>query len=164
MSDAVPTLPLANIDAPTVVGWREWAYLPELHLEPIRAKVDTGAKTCALHAFYVEPFMKAEQPWVRFGMHPVAKRNDIVVHCEAPLADHRPVTDSGGHRELRYVIVTPIRLGSRLFSAEITLTDRESMQYRMLLGRNALSGFLVDPTRSYCLGRYRRSAKRNDRA
>lgn len=161
MSDAANITPLSSVDAATVVGWREWAHLPQLHLEPIRAKVDTGAKTCALHAFYVEPFMKQEQAWVRFGMHPVARRSDIVVHCEAPLADRRPVVDSGGHCELRYVIETSVRLGSRIFSAEITLTDRETMQYRMLLGRNALSGFLVDPTRSYALGRYRRTVKRD---
>lgn len=140
---------------PLTLGWREWAYLPQLHLEPIRAKVDTGAKTCALHAFYIEPFVNDGRAWVRFGMHPIARRKDVVVHCQAPLADRRQVTDSGGHRERRYVIETELQLGGRRFDAEITLTDRETMRYRMLLGRNALHGFVIDPGRSYCLGRRR---------
>lgn len=144
-----------NEQPPLMLGWREWAYLPELHLEPIRAKVDTGAKTCALHAFYIEPFDRDGQGWVKFGMHPIARRKDVVIHCQAPLADRRAVTDSGGHRELRYVIETQLRLGTREFGIEITLTDRETMQYRMLLGRNALRGFVIDPSRSYCLGRNR---------
>lgn len=138
-----------------LLGWREWAWLPALHLEPIRAKIDTGAKTCALHAFYVEPFQRDDRRWVRFGMHPVARRKDREVHCEAPLMDRRQVTDSGGHAEMRYVIETPLRLGAQEFPVEITLTDRETMQYRMLLGRNALQGFIIDPARSYCLGRHR---------
>lgn len=138
----------------TVLGWREWMTLPALGLGPIKAKVDTGAKTCALHAFYVEPFERDTRPWVRFGVHPLQQRLEPTVHCESPLVDHRQVTDSGGHRELRYVIETDLEIGGQRFAAQVTLTDRESMRFRMLLGRNALGNrFLVDSARSFCLGR-----------
>lgn len=143
-----------------LLGWREWVQLPALGLQPIRAKVDTGAKTCALHAFYVEPFSNDGDHWVRFGIHPQPNRHDLVVHCTAPLVDHRVVTDSGGHREARYVIETELLLGEHRFRTEITLTDRDTMRFRMLLGRNALAGFVIEPARSYCLGR-RRPTKRS---
>ncbi len=136
-----------------LLGWREWAQLPALHLTPIRAKIDTGARSCALHAFYVERFRQRGGDWVRFGMHPLVKRHDLVVHCTARLADRRIVTDSGGHREQRCVIETTLLLGDHRVDAEVTLTDRETMQFRMLVGRNALRGFVVDPNRSFVLGR-----------
>lgn len=137
-----------------VIGWREWLTLPDLELGPIKAKVDTGAKTCALHAFYVEPFSHRGEPWVRFGVHPVQRQLEPVVHCMAAVVDRRTVTDSGGHRELRYVIATTLQLAEHRLKAEITLTDRENMRFRMLLGRNALSqNFLVDPATSFRLGR-----------
>jgi hypothetical protein len=137
-----------------VVGWREWVCVPALHLRPLKAKIDSGAKTCALHAFYVEPFQRDDQPWVRFGIHPRLNVRDFIVHCESPLIDRREVTDSGGHRELRCVIETTLQLGNHSFSAEVTLTDRETLQYRMLIGRNALrERFLVDSTQSFALGK-----------
>lgn len=137
-----------------VVGWREWLNLPELSLGPLKAKVDTGAKTCALHAFYVEPFTRNGLPWVRFGVHPIQRRPEPEIHCAAPVVDRRTVTDSGGHRELRYVIETVLQLADYRLKAQITLTDRENMRFRMLLGRNALRGnFLIDPSRSYALGK-----------
>ena len=139
----------------TTLGWREWVQLPQLQLTPIRAKIDTGARSCALHAFYVERFRRGGGDWVRFGIHPLIKRHDLVVHCEAPLIDRRIVTDSGGHREQRCVIETELQLGPHRIAAEVTLTDRETMQFRMLLGRNALRGFVVDPMRSFALGRTR---------
>ena len=139
-----------------VVGWREWLSLPDLSLGPLKAKVDTGAKTCALHAFYVEPFTLDGQQWVRFGVHPIQRRSEPVAHCSAPVADRRTVTDSGGHRELRYVIETTLHLADYQLRAQITLTDRENMRFRMLLGRNALRGhFLIDPARSFALGQPR---------
>ena len=133
------------------VGWREWASLPELDIEAIKVKVDTGARTSALHAFQVESFMRDGQEWVRFSIHP-SQGQDQVSHCEAPVLDRRVVTDSGGHKEERPVICTDIELGGRRWPIEITLTDRENMIFRMLLGRTAMGEIIVDPTASFLLG------------
>ena len=135
------------------IGWREWLALPELRIPAIKAKIDTGARTSALHAFFVEPFTKDGLQMVRFGVHPLQKRLDLDVVCEAPVKDYRSVSDSGGHREMRYVIETEIRLGGRAVRAELTLTNRDNMRFRMLLGRTAMSGMSVLPDKSYLTGR-----------
>ncbi len=138
------------VSAPFILGWEEWVTLPELGLPAIKAKVDTGARTSALHAFYVEPFGPARARKVRFGVHPVPRRNDIEVECVARLVDRREVRSSNGEREQRYVIETPIRIGDREWPIEVTLANRDTMSYRMLLGRRAIAGdVLVDPSSSF---------------
>lgn len=136
--------------APLILGWEEWVALPELALPAIKAKVDTGARTSALHAVFIEPFGPARARKVRFGVHPIPRRSDVEITCIAPLVDRREVRSSNGEREERYVIETPIRIGERLWPIEITLTNRQMMSYRMLIGRQALGHeILVDPGASF---------------
>lgn len=142
-------------DTPAMLlGWREWVALPELNIMQIKAKIDTGARSSALHAFTIEPYRKGGQRWVMFAIHPKQKREDIVLECHAPIKDRRLVMDSGGHKQRRYVIETPLTLGASLFNIEITLTNRDSMLFRMLIGRTALKNrFSINPSASYLQGR-----------
>ena len=128
--------------------------LPELGIPGIKAKVDTGAKTSALHTFNVELVEKQGAQYARFLVHPDQQRDDLVLSCEAPIIDKRPVRDSGGHVEDRYVIETLFELGGKRMPIEMTLTNRDEMLFRMLLGRSALvkAGFTVNPELSYAAG------------
>jgi len=135
------------------LGWREWLALPDLHIAQIKAKIDTGARTSALHAYFVEPFEAAGVKMVRFGVHPLQKRLERELICQCPVKDYREVSDSGGHREMRYVIETKVQLGNLSWPVEMTLTNRDSMKFRMLLGRTALKGKIIAPDRSYLFGR-----------
>ena len=147
---------------PLQFGWEEWLALPDLGVPAIKAKVDTGARTSALHAFRVEPVTRDGVDWVRFWVHPQQRSHDEEVCCEAPVLDRRVVRDSGGHEELRYVIETTVRVGGEDIRAEATLTDRDSMRFRMLLGRTALrKRFLVDSGRSYLGTRPARTQEEN---
>lgn len=147
----------------TIIGWREWLALPELQIPAIKAKVDTGARTSALHAYFVEPFAREGVQMVRFGVHPLQKRLDLEIVCEAPIKDYRSVSDSGGHKEMRYVIETNMQLGILSRTIEMTLTNRDNMKFRMLLGRTALAGMQVVPDRSYLTGRSKHKYGRKEK-
>jgi len=138
-----------------VVGWREWVALPALGLPAVKAKVDTGARTSAIHAFDIERGTAADgSAQVAFSVHPLQRDAKTVRRCLAPLVDTRRVTDSGGHAEERLFVSTVMELGGIRRTIEITLTERHDMLFRMLLGRTALvSDVRVDPARSFLCGR-----------
>lgn len=133
-----------------IIGWREWVSLPELGIGKIKAKIDTGARTSALHAFSLKPFKQSGKNQITFELHPLQHNTQDVIVCTADVIDRREVTDSGGHTEERYVIVTPLTIAGQTWPIEITLTERENMLFRMLLGRSALRRhFIVNPARSF---------------
>lgn len=149
--------------AQSVVGWREWVRLPELGVPWVKAKVDTGAKTSSLHAFDLQPVERDGAGWVRFAVHPWQASAEDEVVVEVPVHDRRSVRSSSGHAEERYVVLLPLVLGEREVLAEVTLTDRDEMGFRMLVGREALvQGFLVDPALSYAGGRPPRAVRRRN--
>lgn len=136
------------------VGWREWVTLPELGISQLACKVDTGAKNSAIHAFEVEPFEQAGEQWVRFLVH--VDENDLsnIKECKAKVVDEREVTDSSGNTQSRFFIRTPLIIGSQTFEIDISLTARDTMKYKMLLGRTALrtGKFVVNPDLSFLQG------------
>jgi ribosomal protein S6--L-glutamate ligase len=135
-----------------IIGWREWCALPELALPGVLAKIDTGAKTSSLHAFDIRSSARGEG-WIAFSVHPVQRRKRPVIQCEARCVDIRVVTSSNGTSEERPVIETTLVIGGRSFLSEITLTNRDEMGFRMLIGRQSLNRrFVVDPALSYCCG------------
>jgi len=141
------------------LGWREWVGLPDLGIRQIKAKIDTGARTSALHAFEVRPYSEDGRDRVEFLMHPIQKNTDTVVTCTADVLDRRVVTDSGGHKEERFVISTTLSIGGHTWPIEVTLTARDDMLFRMLLGRTAMKGRArVNPARSYLVGKKKRIA------
>lgn len=143
------------------LGWREWVKLPDLGLSHIKAKVDTGARTSALHAFNLRPYMKDGIQRIEFSIHPKQRDLNTVVVCHADVLDQRTVSDSGGHKEERYVILTTLVIGSHTWPIEMTLTSRDNMKFRMLLGRTALENrAVVDCAASYLVGQKPRLAKR----
>jgi len=125
------------------IGWKEWCSLKKLGIEKIKAKIDTGAKTSSLHAFNMREYTERGTPYLAFDVHPLQKDEKTVVHCACPLSDRRYVRTSCGHRELRNVIRTPLTLGGKTWEIELTLNNRDKMGFRMLLGREALSGKAV---------------------
>lgn len=152
-----PTRPTFDI-----IGWREWLSIPELGIPRIKAKVDTGARTSCLHTCGLEVYeSRSGEARVRFTVHPLQKKNDYSVECDRRLLRQHQVKDSGGHVEVRPFISVPITLGSLTWEVEFSLTNRDNMKFRMLLGRTAMKGrFLVNPGLSYQLGKPLRHADR----
>ncbi|BBH18002.1 hypothetical protein Back2_22890 [Nocardioides baekrokdamisoli] len=137
-----------------VVGWREWVGLPQIPVPWMKAKIDTGARTSALHAFGIEPFERDGAPWVRFSVHPWQRSALDTTGVERPVHDVRHVRSSSGHAQERYVVLLDLRILDQVVTAEVTLTHRDAMGFRMLIGREALRGrFVVDSARSYRGGR-----------
>ncbi|HFE47513.1 MAG TPA: ATP-dependent zinc protease [Nannocystis exedens] len=134
-----------------VIGWREWVVLPELAIPAIKAKIDTGARTSALHAVNLERFRRRGKPWVRFEVHPHQRDLDNSVSAQAVVIDERAIRNSGGLAEYRPVILARVDVGDVILRIELTLTNRSLMGFRMLLGREALRNrFCVDPGASFC--------------
>jgi len=137
------------------IGWREWVALPDLEVPGVKAKVDTGARTSALHTANYDCFKDKDGQWqVRFQLHPIKDRDDCVVEGQTQVLTFREVKDSGGHIEKRPFIETRVQLGNLEWLIELSLTNREQMKFRMLLGRTAIRRrFVVDAGRSYRLGK-----------
>lgn len=136
-----------------IVGSEEWCSLPGLGLPAIKARVDSGAATSSLHAFNIVPFQSNGQLWISFEVHPLQSDRSVVVRHEAPVLEQRGVRNTSGITENRYVIREVLVLGQQSWPIELTLTNRDAMGYRMLLGREAMVGrVLVDPEGSHQLG------------
>ncbi|MFT5291075.1 MAG: hypothetical protein ACI8QS_002188 [Planctomycetota bacterium] len=136
-----------------VIGWREWVALPDLGVRAIKAKVDTGARTSSLHAFDLEPFREDSLDMVRFKIHPEQRSSKREKTVKAPVHEWRNVRSSSGEAELRPVILTTIEIFGESWEVELTLTRRDTMGFRMLLGRQAVRGHIVvDPGRSFLNG------------
>lgn len=136
-----------------IIGWREWVSLPGLGIDAIKAKIDTGARTSALHTFALDTDRDGGARIARFAVHPLQGDTETVVWCQAPIVDERNVRDSGGHREWRYVIATELAMADRRWTVEITLTARDTMLFRMLVGRTAMGALQVEPSASFLTGR-----------
>ncbi len=135
------------------IGSEEWCTLPELGIPAIKARVDSGAKTSSIHAFNIQTFRRKGASWVSFEVHPLQNNRRVSIRCERPVVDKRIVKSSSGISETRYVVVTRIKLGPETWDIELTLANRDSMGYRMLLGREAMSGrMMIDPGSSFCQG------------
>ena len=141
-----------------VVGSEEWCSFPSLSIPAIKARVDSGAKTSSIHAFNIQAFTRNSQAWVSFEVHPIQNDRKTTVRCESPVVDRRYVKSSSGNREKRYVISAPVQVGGDIWEIELTLSNRDSMGFRMLLGREAMGErMLVDPASSFCLGEIAKS-------
>lgn len=139
---------------PAAIGWREWASLPDLGVKRIKAKIDTGAKTSAIHAFRIKTSERGGETHVEFAVHPAQRKRKPEIVCHARVIDKRRIRSSNGAVEERLIIEARLRLGDREFMIELSLADRDSMGFRLLLGRDALKkSFVIHPGRSFRLGK-----------
>ncbi len=140
-----------------LIGWREWCALPNLNIPAIKVKIDTGARTSALHAFNIHATQRKGKKYVNFSVFPLQGNNKTIIHCEAPVVDERSIMSSNGHREHRYIITTEIKIAQQLWSIELSLSNRDPLKFRMLLGREALKNLaIIDPNRDYCQGKIKK--------
>lgn len=162
-SDEFAVSSRVNLTSPNleIIGWREWLSIPDLGIPRIKAKVDTGARTSCLHTCGLEIYESSKgQERVRFTVHPLQRKPEYAVECDRPVVNQRQVKDSGGHEEVRPFILVPITLGPLTWEVEFSLTNRDNMKFRMLLGRTAMKDrFLVHPGLSYQLGKSLRRIK-----
>ena len=150
-------------DAKVVVGWREWVALPQADVAWVKAKIDTGAKSSSIHAFDLEAHQQDGQEWVRFSIHPWQRSDEDHVELSLPVLDMREVRSSNGQVEKRYAVALDVTLAGRTITTVMTLSNRDEMGFRMLIGREALErGFLVDSSVSYAGGRPRRAVRRKN--
>lgn len=137
-----------------IIGWREWVGLPDLRVSAIKAKIDTGARTSAIHAWNITEHEEPDGPWVSFDLHPEQRNNKIIVPCRARIHDRRKIRSSNGQIETRIIIQTTLQLGENTWPIDISLTNRDAMGFRMLLGRAALRRRVrIDPGRSFLIPR-----------
>ena len=147
-----------------IAGWREWVSLPGIGVPWLKAKLDTGARSSAIHAFDLAEFRQDGELWVRYSVHPWQRSGEDAVTAESRVLDRRTVRSSSGHSEERYVVHLDVSLVGHVVTAEMTLSRRDEMGFRMLIGREALrKGFVVDPGRSYLGGRPKRVTRRRNR-
>jgi ribosomal protein S6--L-glutamate ligase len=146
-----------------ILGWKEWFNLDCIGLPAIKAKIDTGAKTSAIHAFNIENFYIEDVEYVRFKIHPLQKNKKLEKVCIARVIERRMVSDSNGNKGKRFVIKSDLRIGEKKVKIEITLVNRDTMTFRMLLGRDAVKqlGMLVDPSKSFLQGKIKKSKALN---
>jgi len=144
-----------SIENKRILGCQEWLNLSSIDIPLIKARVDSGAKTSSLHAFNIRTIEEEGKNYVRFDVNPIQNNKKVTIRCKAPLLDRRVVKSSSGDSEKRYVIKVPVTLGGETGEIEVTLTNRDSMGYRMLLGREAMKGkFIVDPEKHFQMGKH----------
>ncbi|MEM7783015.1 MAG: RimK/LysX family protein [Planctomycetota bacterium] len=156
----MPNRKIRNIKDLPVIGWREWIGLPDFGVKNIKVKVDTGARSSAIHVFDLKEFDRDGSAWVKFKIHPQQRKSDKTILCEAKILDYREIRSSSGVAVRRPVIQTTIRLLNETLPVELTLANRDQMGFRMLLGRQAVRHhFIVDPGGSYYGGKPKRKKK-----
>lgn len=163
--DTAPQAPSGDEadDAKVVVGWREWVALPQADVPWVKAKIDTGARSSSIHAFDLEVVEQDGQEWVSFSIHPWQRSDEDHVELRLPVLDMREVRSSNGQVEKRYAVALDVTLAGRTITTVMTLSNRDEMGFRMLIGREALErGFLVDSSISYAGGRPRRAVRRKN--
>jgi len=145
---------IPSSDPPLHIGWQEWCALPRLHIPTIKAKIDTGAKTSVLHASDIGAFHRRGKHYVHFIVHPIQRSLKYPVPCTALIVDQRTIMNTGGHKETRYIILSTLTLGTQSWDIEISLTNRELLSFRLLLGRDALKkGIMIEPGKTLLQGK-----------